>query len=230
MQIINVTVIYIVTLCSHTFEREQDVPAIAFPPLVPWGLFLCSGVTDFPQPLCEDRWSLPTGTRVCGVARSPDEGGRGRDLAHGAQTPFCSCPQSHPLLPTVVDGVLLPKQPEEILAEKKFNTVPYIVGINKQEFGWVLPLVRMCGPLRRAPRPSHHPATSGPRSSSSSRPPSGSRAAVPFACPWGPSLGWHDCHLGGNWEPLPQTLCLQSENPEMYLGRVDKAQRSLLCR
>ncbi|XP_047645641.1 liver carboxylesterase 1 isoform X4 [Phacochoerus africanus] len=47
--------------------------------------------------------------------------------------------ESHPFLPTVVDGMLLPKMPEEILAEKDFNTVPYIVGINKQEFGWLLP-------------------------------------------------------------------------------------------
>ncbi|XP_031196725.1 carboxylesterase 1E isoform X1 [Mastomys coucha] len=47
--------------------------------------------------------------------------------------------QNHPFVPTVLDGVLLPKMPEEILAEKNFNTVPYIVGINKQEFGWVLP-------------------------------------------------------------------------------------------
>ncbi|XP_035297303.1 carboxylesterase 1E isoform X2 [Cricetulus griseus] len=46
---------------------------------------------------------------------------------------------SHPFIPTVIDGVLLPKMPEEILAEKNFNTVPYIVGINKQEFGWILP-------------------------------------------------------------------------------------------
>ncbi|XP_031196728.1 carboxylesterase 1E isoform X4 [Mastomys coucha] len=46
---------------------------------------------------------------------------------------------NHPFVPTVLDGVLLPKMPEEILAEKNFNTVPYIVGINKQEFGWVLP-------------------------------------------------------------------------------------------
>ncbi|XP_053458032.1 liver carboxylesterase 1-like isoform X2 [Nycticebus coucang] len=42
-------------------------------------------------------------------------------------------------MPTVVDGVLLPKSPEEILTEKKFNTIPYMVGINKQEFGWLLP-------------------------------------------------------------------------------------------
>ncbi|XP_036044886.1 carboxylesterase 1C-like isoform X2 [Onychomys torridus] len=40
---------------------------------------------------------------------------------------------------TVIDGVLLPKAPEEILAEKSFNTVPYMVGINKQEFGWIIP-------------------------------------------------------------------------------------------
>ncbi|XP_058383823.1 liver carboxylesterase 1-like isoform X2 [Diceros bicornis minor] len=47
--------------------------------------------------------------------------------------------ENHPYLFTVVDGVLLPKMPEEILAEKTFNSVPYIVGINKQEFGWMIP-------------------------------------------------------------------------------------------
>ncbi|XP_028626189.1 carboxylesterase 1D [Grammomys surdaster] len=49
--------------------------------------------------------------------------------------------ESYPFLPTVVDGVVLPKTPEEILAEKSFNTVPYIVGINKQEFGWIIPML-----------------------------------------------------------------------------------------
>ncbi|XP_069848425.1 carboxylesterase 1D-like [Dipodomys merriami] len=49
--------------------------------------------------------------------------------------------ESIPFLPTVVDGVLLPKSPEAILAEKSFNTVPYIVGINKQEFGWIIPML-----------------------------------------------------------------------------------------
>ncbi|KAM9607563.1 liver carboxylesterase 1-like isoform 1-T1 [Trichechus inunguis] len=47
--------------------------------------------------------------------------------------------ESYPFLPSVVDGVVLPKTPEEIMAEKKFNAVPYIIGINKQEFGWVVP-------------------------------------------------------------------------------------------
>ncbi|XP_040838118.1 liver carboxylesterase 1-like [Ochotona curzoniae] len=47
--------------------------------------------------------------------------------------------KSYRFMTTVIDGVLLPKAPEEILAEKKYNRVPYIVGINKQEFGWSLP-------------------------------------------------------------------------------------------
>ncbi|XP_028626191.1 carboxylesterase 1D-like [Grammomys surdaster] len=50
--------------------------------------------------------------------------------------------ESYPFLPAVIDGVVLPKTPEEILAEKSFNTVPYIVGINKQEFGWILPKLK----------------------------------------------------------------------------------------
>ncbi|XP_061030461.1 liver carboxylesterase 1 isoform X1 [Eubalaena glacialis] len=48
--------------------------------------------------------------------------------------------ESFPFLPTVLDGVLLPKTPKEILAEKNFHPVPYIVGINKQECGWILPM------------------------------------------------------------------------------------------
>ncbi|XP_030781523.1 liver carboxylesterase 1-like isoform X1 [Rhinopithecus roxellana] len=47
--------------------------------------------------------------------------------------------ESHSLFTTVIDGVLLPKTPEELQAEGKFHTVPYMVGINKQEFGWNLP-------------------------------------------------------------------------------------------
>ncbi|XP_054104424.1 liver carboxylesterase 1-like isoform X2 [Callithrix jacchus] len=41
--------------------------------------------------------------------------------------------------PTVIDGVVLPKTPEELQAERKFLTVPYMVGFNNKEFGWFLP-------------------------------------------------------------------------------------------
>uniref|UniRef100_A0A2I3H0C7 Carboxylic ester hydrolase n=1 Tax=Nomascus leucogenys TaxID=61853 RepID=A0A2I3H0C7_NOMLE len=48
------------------------------------------------------------------------------------------CLFPYPHTPTVIDGVVLPKTPEELQAERKFRTVPYIVGFNKKEFG-VLP-------------------------------------------------------------------------------------------
>ncbi|KAG9464267.1 hypothetical protein GDO78_020223 [Eleutherodactylus coqui] len=44
-------------------------------------------------------------------------------------------------LPARVDGVFLPKPVEEMLADKEINKVPFIIGMNTQEFGWVLPLL-----------------------------------------------------------------------------------------
>ncbi|XP_067321096.1 cocaine esterase-like [Anolis sagrei] len=41
-------------------------------------------------------------------------------------------------VPAVVDGEFLPKAPEELLAAKEFNHVPYLIGINNHEYGWVL--------------------------------------------------------------------------------------------
>jgi hypothetical protein len=43
-----------------------------------------------------------------------------------------------PFLPVAIDGVAS----EEILTQRNFSTVPYMVGINKEESGWLLPLVR----------------------------------------------------------------------------------------
>uniref|UniRef100_A0A7M4EBN1 Carboxylic ester hydrolase n=1 Tax=Crocodylus porosus TaxID=8502 RepID=A0A7M4EBN1_CROPO len=41
-----------------------------------------------------------------------------------------------PMIPLVVDGVLLPKSPKELLARKEFNAVPYMIGVTNNEFGW----------------------------------------------------------------------------------------------
>ncbi|XP_040183715.1 uncharacterized protein LOC120916837 [Rana temporaria] len=40
-------------------------------------------------------------------------------------------------IPACVDGVFLPKPAEEILAAKENSKVPFIIGINVQEFGWI---------------------------------------------------------------------------------------------
>ncbi|XP_064414855.1 fatty acyl-CoA hydrolase precursor, medium chain-like [Latimeria chalumnae] len=39
----------------------------------------------------------------------------------------------------VVDGIFLTEQPSKLLEAKEFHDVPYLLGTNNQEFGWILP-------------------------------------------------------------------------------------------
>uniref|UniRef100_K7GB84 Carboxylic ester hydrolase n=1 Tax=Pelodiscus sinensis TaxID=13735 RepID=K7GB84_PELSI len=43
------------------------------------------------------------------------------------------------VIPAVIDGVFIQKNPEELMARKEFSAVPYIIGINNHEYGWILP-------------------------------------------------------------------------------------------
>ncbi|KAG8551299.1 hypothetical protein GDO81_004055 [Engystomops pustulosus] len=43
--------------------------------------------------------------------------------------------------PASVDGAFLPKPPEEMLANKESNKVPFIIGVNNDEFGWISHMV-----------------------------------------------------------------------------------------
>ncbi|ETE60006.1 hypothetical protein L345_14256 [Ophiophagus hannah] len=48
-------------------------------------------------------------------------------------------------IPAVVDGEFILKAPEELLASKDFHAVPYLIGVNNNEYGWLLygsPLVK----------------------------------------------------------------------------------------
>nr|XP_056718218.1 fatty acyl-CoA hydrolase precursor, medium chain-like [Euleptes europaea] len=38
----------------------------------------------------------------------------------------------------VVDGKFFPKAPKELLAAKEFNLVPYLLGVNNHEYGWLI--------------------------------------------------------------------------------------------
>ncbi|KAM5262853.1 pyrethroid hydrolase Ces2e-like [Ctenodactylus gundi] len=39
----------------------------------------------------------------------------------------------------VVDGAFLPRHPQELLASAEFQPVPSIIGVNNDEYGWILP-------------------------------------------------------------------------------------------
>ncbi|XP_040266488.1 carboxylesterase 5A-like isoform X2 [Bufo bufo] len=53
-------------------------------------------------------------------------------LSIGASMPFMALPAS-------IDGAFFPKPVEQILADKEVNPVPFMTGVNNQEFGWNLP-------------------------------------------------------------------------------------------
>ncbi|CAO2610070.1 Acylcarnitine hydrolase [Lemmus lemmus] len=46
-------------------------------------------------------------------------------------------------IPAVVDGVFLPKHPQELLASVDFHPVPSIIGVNNDEYGWTIPMVSL---------------------------------------------------------------------------------------
>uniref|UniRef100_A0A8C5PL10 Carboxylic ester hydrolase n=1 Tax=Leptobrachium leishanense TaxID=445787 RepID=A0A8C5PL10_9ANUR len=46
-----------------------------------------------------------------------------------------------------VDGVFLPKTPEEIFNNKEANNVPLLTGVNNHEFGWCLPMAFHLGAI-----------------------------------------------------------------------------------
>ncbi|XP_014709711.3 cocaine esterase [Equus asinus] len=43
------------------------------------------------------------------------------------------------IIPGMVDGIFLPRHPEELLASADFQPVPSIIGVNNDEYGWLLP-------------------------------------------------------------------------------------------
>ncbi|XP_071460231.1 cocaine esterase-like isoform X1 [Marmota flaviventris] len=42
------------------------------------------------------------------------------------------------VIPAVVDGAFLPRHPQELLASADFEPVPSIIGVNNDEYGWVI--------------------------------------------------------------------------------------------
>ncbi|KAM3828779.1 fatty acyl-CoA hydrolase precursor, medium chain-like [Vipera latastei] len=58
---------------------------------------------------------------------------------------FSRLPLELHLIPAVVDGEFILKAPEELLASKELHAVPYLIGVNNNEYGWMLygsPLVK----------------------------------------------------------------------------------------
>lgn len=50
--------------------------------------------------------------------------------------------QAFKIIPGTVDGIFLPRHPKELLASADFQSVSSIIGVNNDEYGWIIPSVR----------------------------------------------------------------------------------------
>ncbi|XP_071423814.1 fatty acyl-CoA hydrolase precursor, medium chain-like [Pithys albifrons albifrons] len=57
------------------------------------------------------------------------------------------CKQDFFFISACVDGVFFPKSPRQLLSEKSINAVPYIIGLNNCEYGWVIPMMMKYPPF-----------------------------------------------------------------------------------
>ncbi|KAM5134102.1 pyrethroid hydrolase Ces2e-like [Callospermophilus lateralis] len=47
------------------------------------------------------------------------------------------------IIPGLVDGAFLPRHPQELLASADFQPVPSIIGVNNDEYGWGIPMMKL---------------------------------------------------------------------------------------
>ncbi|KAM4636908.1 pyrethroid hydrolase Ces2e-like [Discoglossus pictus] len=60
-------------------------------------------------------------------------------LKNKTEEDFIAFAMEKTVIPACVDGVFLPKSVEEILINKESNRVPFMIGVNNHEFGWLIP-------------------------------------------------------------------------------------------
>ncbi|KAM5262850.1 pyrethroid hydrolase Ces2e-like [Ctenodactylus gundi] len=64
-----------------------------------------------------------------------------RCLRNKTEEEILAINQAFKSIPAVVDGTFLPRHPLDLLASADFQPIPSIIGVNNDEYGWVLPMV-----------------------------------------------------------------------------------------
>ncbi|XP_059761198.1 cocaine esterase-like isoform X4 [Balaenoptera ricei] len=62
-------------------------------------------------------------------------------LRHKSEEEILAISKPLSIIPGLVDGIFLPKHPQELLASADLHPVPSIIGVNNDEFSWILPSV-----------------------------------------------------------------------------------------
>ncbi|XP_067574629.1 cocaine esterase-like isoform X1 [Pseudorca crassidens] len=60
-------------------------------------------------------------------------------LRHKSEEEILAINKPFSIIPGLVDGIFLPKHPQELLASADLHPVPSIIGVNSDEYSWILP-------------------------------------------------------------------------------------------
>uniref|UniRef100_A0A8C6CMM7 Carboxylic ester hydrolase n=1 Tax=Moschus moschiferus TaxID=68415 RepID=A0A8C6CMM7_MOSMO len=70
-------------------------------------------------------------------------------LRHKNEEEILAINKPFKLIPALVDEIFLPKHPLELLASADFQPVPSIIGVNNDEYSWIIPLTMNSSATRR---------------------------------------------------------------------------------
>ncbi|KFO19967.1 acylcarnitine hydrolase [Fukomys damarensis] len=104
------------------------------------GAIMESGVALLPDLISSSSEAVYTMVANMSGCRQIDSEAMVRCLRDKSEEEIVAITKSFKIIPAVVDGAFLPRHPQELLASADFHPVPSIIGVNNDEYGWVIPM------------------------------------------------------------------------------------------
>lgn len=104
------------------------------------GAIMESGVALLPDIVASSSESIYTMVGTLSGCGQIDSEAMVRCLRGKSEEEIVAITKSFKIIPAVVDGAFLPRHPQELLASADFHPVPSIIGVNSDEYGWVIPM------------------------------------------------------------------------------------------
>ncbi|XP_034378069.1 pyrethroid hydrolase Ces2e-like isoform X1 [Arvicanthis niloticus] len=105
------------------------------------GAIMESGVALLPDLISNTSKVVYTTVAILSGCETMDSETLVRCLRSKSEEEILAINEVFKIIPAVVDGEFLPKHPQELLASADFHPVPSIIGVNNDEYGWLLPMI-----------------------------------------------------------------------------------------
>ncbi|XP_023565104.1 cocaine esterase-like [Octodon degus] len=105
------------------------------------GAIMESGVALLPGLISSSSEGISTIVANLSGCGKADSEAMVRCLRGKSEEEIMAITKSFKIIPAVVDGVFLPRHPQELLASAEFKPIPSIIGVNNDEYVWRIPMV-----------------------------------------------------------------------------------------